>query len=121
MDSSGVLKPRLSGFHFDEMAKHLKSKALKLVDITRDDSSGVYKGVIRPRNNARPLKKSFFPAEWSPKKVAENIIEALGNLNAVDSSGNRFVLTGFTSGGMELRFVVGLDGHLVTTYPFFSG
>ena len=117
MDSSGVLKPRLYGFHFDGMAKHLKSKALKLVDITRDSSSGVYKGVIRPRNNARPLKKSFFPAEWSPKKVAENITEALGNLRRVDFSGSRFVFSGLTRKGVELEFVVELSGRLITAYP----
>lgn len=117
MDSSGVVKPRFSGFHFDELAKNLKSKALKLVDISRDGATGAYSGYVRPRGSAKSLQKSFFPAEWSPKGVADKIIEALGNLTDIDFSGGRFVFSGITKEGIKLRLVVESNGSLVTAFP----
>ena len=118
MDSSEVVKPRLSGFHFDELAKNLKSKALKLVDISRDGSTGAYRGYIRPRGCVKSLQKSFFPAEWSPKGVADKIVEALENVRnlRVQESG-RLVIRGKTACGIQVEFVSEACGKLVTAYP----
>ncbi|MCK5633034.1 EndoU domain-containing protein, partial [bacterium] len=109
MNHKGIIKQKLSGFHYEG---GLKTKMLELVDVIQDAKTGSYKGGLPFGGN-----KSMFPVHWSPKKVTEKIVEALGNIVSVEKEGAIFILKGTAKKGIKIEIVIKETGKLITAYP----
>jgi len=116
MESAGNIINSLSGFHHDFRWKNICGGLLKLKNKTYDRAKQIMMAEVIDGGG---LMKSFFPKNWSSKKVAGKITEALKNLKNVRVEGERFIFSGYTSEGIKIEIVTSSSGRLITAYPIF--
>lgn len=122
--ASGDIEARYAGFHHDKNWKLVKNSKVKfLTEPKVDPKTGiVYVEKIAIEGVQLSPPKTFFPAEWSRKKVIDKIVEASKNIDASKTKikGMRQELTGVTSEGMEVLMIIDENKTLVTAFPIFK-
>jgi hypothetical protein len=69
-------------------------------------------------------KGTFFPADWSRKKVIEKICEAYENFLKSGvlprEEKGKYVIEGFINEGIKIRMYITKNGVLKTAYPLLE-
>jgi hypothetical protein len=109
----------LNGFHHDFMRAMEKAGVFEFANVVKN-KFGCYKADIII--NGKSIRKTFFPAEWSRKKVIHKIYEAYDHFlqsgaKAILQSGGTYKLVGYTSEGIEIEMIITKTGRLTTAYP----
>lgn len=110
---------KLKGYHHEG----IRGDTARIIPHSRSapDKNGVYRGGVEKEHHGQRLVKdggsTFFPKEWTPQKVVNEINHA--RLNAVPTNPNRpTVLEGVSSTGMTIRIVVHKKtGKIKNAYP----
>lgn len=109
----------LKGYHHEG----IRGETARVIPNTKTtpDKNGVYWGGVEKIHHGNRLVKeggsSFFPKEWSPQRVVNEINHA--RLNATPTNPNRpTVLEGLSSTGMTIRIVIHKKtGKIKNAYP----
>ncbi len=113
----------LSGFHHDHLHKIRNSGLIEFINYT-EEPNGIYKAKWS-YNNTKPKDSTFFPADWSPAKVIEKIIEACQNpITKPEYENGCWQISGITKENIEIFIVFKIItsnsqgiAKLVTAYP----
>jgi hypothetical protein len=113
----------VEGFCHDSMGYIDKNKFFELVDRI-DLPSGAYGGQLIYQGLTVKHKASFFPSDWSRKKVIENIYVAYNNFikNGVEAEFKcgKYHITGETKEGMKIRMHIATNGEIKSAYPVIN-
>jgi hypothetical protein len=123
--AGGAVDAKYSGLHHDKGWKLVKKGKIEFLSEAKvDPKTGAIK-VERLKIEGIPLKepKTFFPAEWSRRKVIDKIIEASKNIvETVDIGITCDQIVGITEEGMKILLVIRrADKFLITAYPYMKG
>ena len=96
-----------------------------LVEFTKVevDANGIYRANLVINGDYVKEPKTFFPKDWSRKKVVEKIIESLKNLvNEPELRANgKWRITGKTTEGIHIRTIINpIKNKIETSYPIFE-
>lgn len=115
-DKNGILK-KIHGFHHDFCGILERSGLVKLKNKVMG-IGGVYKADVTINGVTSP-NKTFFPTEWSRRKVLEKIVEASENLvKPIETQwdGTK-VLHGRTLESIEIKIIITPEGKVSSAYP----
>ena len=71
--------------------------------------------------NEKWVKKTFFSANWSPKKVVDKIAESINNVKGCPPlSKGSWRLEAYTDCGVKIRTIIKKNGTGVTSYPIWE-
>jgi hypothetical protein len=119
--AGGAIDAKYSGLHHDKGWKLVKKGKIEFLSERKiDPRTGAIK-VERLTIEGKLIKdKTFFPAEWSRRKVIDKIIEASQNIveNSIKNGTTCLEFKGITEEGLEIWFVIKKeDKFLITAYP----
>ncbi len=115
---SGMIEGKYSGYHHDKNWSLVKKGKVKfltkpeicpktgLVSVAKLEIEGV---IVK--------NKTFFPPEWSKRKVIDKIVEASENIKTKFIRGTKIEYTGVTNKGMHILMVIDENKKLITAYP----
>jgi len=122
--AGGAIDAKYSGLHHDKGWKLVKKGKIEFLSEAKvDPKTGAIK-VERLTIEGKLIKdKTFFPAEWSRRKVIDKIIEASQNIVETVKKGITCdEVIGVTEEGMEILLVIRRsDKFLITAYPYMKG
>jgi len=122
--ASGAIDAKYSGLHHDKGWKLVKKGKIEFLSEAKvDPKTGAIK-VERLTIEGKLIKdKTFFPAEWSRRKVIDKIIEASQHIVETVKKGITCdEVIGVTEEGMEILLVIRrADKFLITAYPYMKG
>jgi hypothetical protein len=113
----------IKGFHHDFMNTMKKSGVFEFSNQIMYEH-GFYKASILHEGAKVKHAGTFFPAEWSRKKVIEKIKQAYENF--IESGafppekGGKYVIDGFIDEGIKIRMYVTKNGVLKTAFPLLE-
>uniref|UniRef100_UPI0015548245 EndoU domain-containing protein n=1 Tax=Saccharibacillus deserti TaxID=1634444 RepID=UPI0015548245 len=106
-----VLKGEAVGFHYEGIPN---SRGRIIGNIDSPNTYGVYRANIEVDGILKNAKTTFFPKDWTPQQVVDEINTAFNN--SVVYKNNRY--RGFASTGMEIEFIL-KKGKITSAYPLY--
>lgn len=106
-------KASAHGFHYAQIRNNGNSIARK--HLTRTNSNGVYRGNVTIRGVKKNAFSTFFPREWSPQQIVNEINFAYANRQ---QNGKHAV--GMSRSGIKITFQLNKKDQIVSAYPEFE-
>ncbi|MEK3789013.1 EndoU domain-containing protein [Paenibacillus sp. FSL K6-1230] len=106
-----IIKGQAVGFHYEGMPN---SKGKIVGNVDTPNEYGVYRANIEVDGILKKAKTTFFPKDWTPQQVIDEINIAFNN--KVVYKNNRY--RGTASTGMTIEFVV-KNGKITSAYPLY--
>ena len=123
--AGGAVDAKHSGLHHDKGWKLEKKGKIEILSERKvDPRTGAVKvEKYRIERIVYEKPKTFFPAEWSRRKVIDKIIEASQNIVETVKKGITCdEVIGITEEGMKILLVIRrADKFLITAYPYMKG
>jgi hypothetical protein len=123
--ASGAIDAKYSGLHHDKGWKLVKKGKIEFLSEAKvDPRTGAIKVErLKIEGIVYDKPKTFFPAEWSRRKVIDKIIEASQHIVETVKKGITCdEVIGVTEEGMEILLVIRrADKFLITAYPYMKG
>ncbi|MGR6856879.1 T7SS effector LXG polymorphic toxin [Bacillus halotolerans] len=106
-----IVKDKAVGFHYEGLSK---SHGKVIGNVDPPNKYGVYRANIEVNGVTKKAKSTFFPREWTPQQVINEINLAFDN--KVLYKNNRY--RGTASNGMTIEIIV-KNGKVVSAYPVY--
>lgn len=106
-----IIKGQAVGFHYEGMPS---SKGKVIGNIDPPNEYGVYRANIEVDGIPKSAKSTFFPKDWTPQQVIDEINIAFNN--KMVHKNNRY--RGTASTGMKIEFVI-KNGKITSAYPLY--
>jgi hypothetical protein len=118
-NKKGVLT-NIKGLHHD-LGNFIEKSGEIIFTSKEMFTDGFYKAHLCLKGQTHKIIKTFFPAHWSRKQVAEATIEAY---NAGKNAGKviyqkngTYLIEGMTKSGIKIQIYLSESGKITTTYP----
>ncbi|WP_241503601.1 EndoU domain-containing protein, partial [Bacillus safensis] len=105
------IKGQAVGFHYEGMPN---SKGKIVGNVDPPNEYGVYRANVEVAGTLKKAKTTFFPKDWTPQQVIDEINIAFNN--KVVYKNNRY--RGTASTGMAIEFVI-KNGKIASAYPLY--
>jgi len=114
-------KPRIKGFHYDNLNKIQHRGLIDFSEIAVDQN-GFYSARLFFEGYPIKHEATFFPAHWSKRQVIESIIEAYDDFisNGAKPLGfrnNHYTIQGACLNNVTLEIIISTSGRIKTVYP----
>ncbi|MGR3206665.1 T7SS effector LXG polymorphic toxin [Bacillus glycinifermentans] len=106
-----IVKGNAVGFHYEGLPNS-KGKIIGHVD--PPNKQGVYRAKIEVDGVPKQAKSTFFPKDWTPQQIIDEINEAFNN--KVVFKNNRY--RGTTESGINIEIIM-KKGKIVSAYPVY--
>ena len=117
------LLKNIKGFHHDFMNTFKNSGILEFTDQVMYEH-GFYRATVLYEGKKVKDGGTFFPAEWSRRKVIEKIQEAYENFVKSGAlpreKGGKYMIDGFIAEGIKIRMYITKNGVLKTAFPLLE-
>ncbi|MDT8979323.1 EndoU domain-containing protein [Paenibacillus sp. chi10] len=106
-----IIKGQAVGFHYEGMPN---SKGKVVGNVDPPNEYGVYRANIEVDGILKKAKTTFFPKDWTPQQVIDEINIAFNN--KVVYKNNRY--RGTASTGITIEFII-KSGKITSAYPLY--
>ncbi len=110
----------IGGFHHDLKGAVKNSGAVQFIEKGIEKNGCYLTDLVI--DGSRIPNKTFFPQHWSREEVVRKIGEAYDDFIksgaiAKKESGGKYIISGFTSEGIEIEMYITKNGQITTAYP----